>query len=148
MYLFSHGLRAIILSSPPTISSLKITDCSFRHASPRLWNLLPDSFRQPSQSCLESPPHSLVIITTISILHSFTPGSKPRLLLPPGQPSRIMGPDRTYYAHRFIFSNFSSFFTFLFVPCGRLSWLNVSFLQHVKYTASYHHMTRRNTGSH
>ena len=26
---------------------------------------------------------------------------------------------------------------FLFVPCGRLSWLPVSFLLHVKYTLSY-----------
>jgi len=26
---------------------------------------------------------------------------------------------------------------FLFVPCGRLSWLHVSFLLHVKYTVSY-----------
>jgi len=32
---------------PPTISSLKITDRSFRYASPRLWNQHPDSFRQP-----------------------------------------------------------------------------------------------------
>ena len=28
-------------------------------------------------------------------------------------------------------------FNFLFVPCGRLSWLPVSFLLHVKYTLSY-----------
>jgi len=26
---------------------------------------------------------------------------------------------------------------FLFVPCGGLSWLHVSFLLHVKYTLSY-----------
>ena len=26
---------------------------------------------------------------------------------------------------------------FLFIPCGRLSWLPVSFLLHVKYTLSY-----------
>ena len=45
-----------------------------------------------------------------------------------------MGLDWTYRAHRFIFS-FS--FTFLFVPRGRLSWLSVSFLLHVKYTVSY-----------
>ena len=30
-----------------------------------------------------------------------------------------------------------SHFNFLFVPCGRLSWLPVSFLLHVKYTL-YH----------
>ena len=41
-------------------SSLKITDRSFRYASPRLWNQLPDSVRQPRQSRLDSPPHSLV----------------------------------------------------------------------------------------
>jgi len=45
-----------------------------------------------------------------------------------------MGLDRTYNAHQFIFS-FS--FAFLFVPCGGLSWLPVSFLLHVKYTLSY-----------
>ena len=28
-------------------------------------------------------------------------------------------------------------FNFLFVPCGRLSWLPVSFLLHVKHTLSY-----------
>jgi len=33
---------------------------SFRYASPRLWNQLPDSFRQLHQSCLDSPPHPLV----------------------------------------------------------------------------------------
>jgi len=27
--------------------------------------------------------------------------------------------------------------SFLFIPCGRLSWLPVSFLLHVKYTLSY-----------
>ena len=30
-----------------------------------------------------------------------------------------------------------SHFNFLFIPCGRLSWLPVSFLLHVKYTLSY-----------
>ena len=42
------------------LSSLKITYRSFRYASPRLWNQLPDSFRQPHQSCLDSPTHPLV----------------------------------------------------------------------------------------
>jgi len=30
-----------------------------------------------------------------------------------------------------------SHFHFLFIPCGRLGWLPVSFLLHVKYTLSY-----------
>jgi len=46
-----------LLSPFVASSSLKITDHSFRYASPHLWNQLPDSFRQ---SCLDSPPHSLV----------------------------------------------------------------------------------------
>jgi len=44
------------------------------------------------------------------------------------------GLDRTYHAHHFIFS-FTLYF--LFIPCGGLSWLPVSFLLHVKYTLSY-----------
>jgi len=58
-----HNTRSssvVTLSRPPTISSLKITDRSFRYASPRLWNQLPDSFRQPRKSCFDSPPHSFV----------------------------------------------------------------------------------------
>ena len=47
----------------------------------------------------------------------------------------ITGPDRTYHASRFILVCFS--LIFLFVPCGRLSWLHVSFLLHVKYTLWY-----------
>jgi len=50
--------QVVTLSRPPTISSLKITDRSCRYASPYLWNQLPDSFRQPRQSCLDSPPYS------------------------------------------------------------------------------------------
>jgi len=44
------------------------------------------------------------------------------------------GLDRTYHAYRCIFS-FT--FYFLFIPCGRLSWLPVSFLLHIKYTLSF-----------
>ena len=39
----THSSSVVTLSCPPTISSLKITDRSFRHSSPRLWNRLPDS---------------------------------------------------------------------------------------------------------
>jgi len=34
---------------------------------------------------------------------------------------------------------------FLFVPCGGLSWLRVSFLLHVKYTISYGIVSYRNS---
>jgi len=50
----------------------------------RCWNKLPDSFRQPRQSC---PIHLLIHLSAhlchhhhshhLSLLHSFTPGSKP-----------------------------------------------------------------------
>jgi len=45
--------------------------------------------------------------------------------------SMIMGLDlsRLFLVSHFIY--------FLFIPCGRLSWLSVSVLLHVKYTLSY-----------
>ena len=61
----TRSSSVVTLSRPPTISSLKITR-SFRYASPRLWNQLPDSFRQPHQSRLDSPPHSLVSSSLLS----------------------------------------------------------------------------------
>jgi len=45
-------VRYLTLSRPPTSSSLRITNCSFRYASPHLWNQLPISFRQP---CTKHP---------------------------------------------------------------------------------------------
>ena len=41
----THSSSVVTVSCLPTI--LKITDRSFRYASPHLWNQLPDSFRQP-----------------------------------------------------------------------------------------------------
>ena len=56
-----------------------VTDRSFRYASPRLWNQLPDSFRQPHHSCMmyrftSSSTSQLisVIIHKLVIHHSFT----------------------------------------------------------------------------
>ena len=78
-----------------------------------------------------------------SLLHSFTPGSKPtfstnpsylRLLLPTGLPSW----QRDWTGPIMLIVLFSvSHLIFLFIPCGWLSWLHVSFLLHVKYTLSY-----------
>jgi len=44
----TRSSSVVTLSRPPTISSLKVTDRSFRLASSRLWNQLPDFF--PSTS--------------------------------------------------------------------------------------------------
>ena len=90
---------------------------------------------QPSSTC---QPISLIIPTLI-IQHSFTPGSKPTfltnsyhlmLLLPAGLPRR------TGLIMHIILCLFSHL-NLLFIPCCRLSWLTVSFLLHVKYTLSY-----------
>ena len=78
-----------------------------------------------------------------SLLNSFAPGSKPifstnpfhvRLLLPTGLPSwQRDGTGPIMLIVLFLVS----YFNFLFVPCGGLSWLPISFLLHVKYTLSY-----------
>ena len=98
----THSSFVVTVSCPPTISTLKITDRSFRYASPRLWNQLPDLFRQPHHSRLDSPSHPLLNYLCHhphsrhpSLLHSSTPGSKPtfttnpshlKLFLPTGLP--------------------------------------------------------------
>ena len=56
----TRSSSVVTLSRPPTISSLKITDRSFSYAPPRLWNQLPDSFRQPHHCRLDSFPHPLL----------------------------------------------------------------------------------------
>jgi len=96
----------VTLSRPPTISSLKITDHSFRYASPRLWNQLPDSFRQPHHSCLDSSPHPLLSssLSSCTLSSSITPSLfhsrlktylfNRRFLLPTGLPhDNGTGPD-------------------------------------------------------
>jgi len=71
----------VTLSRPPTSSSLRITNRSFRYASPHLWNQLPVLFRQPctkhpadDDSLIHLPPahHS----HPPSHIHCFIPGSK------------------------------------------------------------------------
>ena len=119
-YRYGHPLRStrsssvVTLSRPPTISSLKITDCSFRYASPRLWNQLPDSFRQLRQSCLDSPPHVSSSLLSSPLSSSITPSlfhsrlktylstnpSHLRFLLPTGLPSSQRdwtGPCSSFY---------------------------------------------------
>jgi len=50
----------VTLARPPTSSSLRITNRSFRYASPCLWNQLPSSLRQPhfSPSVTVLPVHA------------------------------------------------------------------------------------------
>jgi len=62
----TRSSSVVTLSCLPTISSLKITDRSFRYASPHLWNQLPDSFHQPHHSRLDLPPHPLLNSSLLS----------------------------------------------------------------------------------
>jgi len=79
-----------------------------------------------------------------SLIHSFTPGSKPTFSTNPSHLRllylldclTITGLNRTGPITLIILF-LVSHLNFLFIPCGRLSWLHVSFLLHVKYTLSY-----------
>jgi len=61
----TRSSSVVTLARPPSLSSLKITDRSFRYASPCLWNQLPLSLRQPysgiSSSISNSPISSPII---------------------------------------------------------------------------------------
>ena len=82
----TRGSYHVTLARPPTSSSLRITDRSFRYASPYRWNQLPSSLRQPhsSPSVSDFPAddpatssYSLNSPLSSSITLSFTPGSRP-----------------------------------------------------------------------
>jgi len=120
--------------------SLLIDDCSFWCASPRLWNRLPASFRQPhpclsvSVSPLPTPvisPFSadLSLITSNSLTLSLLALNLPALqilptldsLPPSGPTTRIVHPDRIFWAILiFVFSSSRYFFCFWFHV---LDWL-------------------------
>jgi len=102
VYLHNLLSSVVTLSQLATVTSLKVTDCSFRCASLCLCNHFPDSFHPPCQSCLNSPGHARVSYVCChhhSQHHSFTSGSKPTistspshyngLLVPHGPPSWI-----------------------------------------------------------
>ena len=84
-----------------------------------------------------SPDSSMIVHVrrTIDELSTFsTIPSHLRLLLPTELPSW----QRDWTGPIMLIVLFLvSHFNFLFVPCGGLSWLPVSFLLHVKYTLSY-----------
>ena len=59
-------------SRPPT-SSLRITNRSFRYASPHLWNQLPVSFRQPgTKHPADDVTLTSHLLTTLTLHHTFT----------------------------------------------------------------------------
>ena len=73
----TRSSSVVTLSLPPTSSSLKITNRSFRYASHHLWNQLPVSFRQPCTKHPVMTSHSLIHLPpTPSHIHCSIPGSK------------------------------------------------------------------------
>ena len=58
----------VTLARPSTSSSLRITDCSFQYASPRLWNQLPAPLRQTCTNLSNLTPSSLSGISSIRAL--------------------------------------------------------------------------------
>jgi len=70
------------------------------------------------------------------IHHSFTLGSKPTFSTNPSHLRLLYLPDCLHDngTGTLIVLFLVSHFNFLFIPCGRLKWLPVSFLLHVKYT--------------
>ena len=74
----TRSSSVVTISRPPTSSSLKITNRSFQHTTPRLWNKLPHSFREPHPfwSFTFSKPYTdrihTVISTSVTINHSFS----------------------------------------------------------------------------
>jgi len=68
----TRSSSVITLARPPTSSSLKVTDRSFRYASPCLWNQLPLSLRQPHTGTSSSISDSPFSFTRYFFLFWFT----------------------------------------------------------------------------
>jgi len=129
----------VTLTQPPTSSSLRITDRSFRYASPCLWNQLPSSLRLPHFSPSVSdfpvhPPATSFHSVNFPISPSITPSlfhsrSRPTFstnLSPHRLPSGLRTDSTALWLVRFFWASrflFLFFFISLFclVPCGRLS---------------------------
>ena len=127
----TRSSSVITLARPSTRCTLKITDRSFRHASPRLWNQLPD-FSSASTSSISyrfttfswSRQLTSFGITTLllSPLHSFILASKPffsinptlhrPLVVPSGLIYGLHDCSSAFFAQRFYFC--FSFFRYQF----------------------------------
>ena len=66
---FRSSSLIIIITRPPSSSSLKVTDRSFRYASPSLWNNLPALFRQPRSSSVTTITRSITPSITSSLFY-------------------------------------------------------------------------------
>ena len=156
----TRSSSVVTLARPASSSSLKITDRSFRYASPCLWNQLPFSLRKPhsgtssfiSCSPIPSPITSsssdspLCTSITPSLFHSrlktylFHKSYPPLVsLLPPGLPRRTFACTVSSELLGFWFLFFSLFF--VSGKCARLSWPSRQLLSARKSTVSYRIVT-------
>jgi len=81
----------VTLARPPTSSSLRVTDRSFRYASPCLWNQLPASLRKPHPSLSNSDSALPTPVTSSCYVDSPLSSTTPSLFL-----SRLKP---TYFTH-------------------------------------------------
>jgi len=90
----TRSSSVVTLARPPTLSSLKITDRSFRYASPCLWNQLPLSLRQP-----HSGTNSFISYSPIA--SPITSSSSDSPLCTAITPSLFHSRLKTYLFHKF-----------------------------------------------
>jgi len=117
----TRSSSVVTISRPPILPHLSIiTNRSFRHAAPRIWNKLPHSFREPYphpglspshyptqvRSTLSSPPvtinHSLFF--TLDLKHSSPSSPFHRRFHHHWTDLMDSRPDRFSFAHRFCFN--------------------------------------------
>ena len=118
----TRSSSVVTLAWPPSSSFLKITDRSFRYASPCLWNQIPFSLRQPhsgtSSSFFYSPIPSAITSSSSDspLCTSITPSLFHSRLIPGLKPTAFTYPT----PDRFLIL----FFPYFFVSgsCAKLSW--------------------------
>ena len=152
----------ITLTRPPTSSSLRITDRSFQYASPRLWNQLPASLRQPRTNHSDCDSFRPTSATSFSTVDSpLSPSITPSLFH-----SRL----KTFLFHKyfhprlpslfqtdlvvscpapfllsisiFVLSFFSFLLVLVFGSVRQIKLASVSFRAHIKIAISYHNIIR------
>jgi len=96
----TRSSSVVTLARPPSSSSLKITDHSFRYASPCLWNQLPLSLRQPHSGTSSDSPITSPI-TSSSFVSQLCSSLTPSLFH-----SRL----KNYLLHKFYSRSFTSSF--------------------------------------
>jgi len=75
----TRSSSVVTISRPPTSSFLKITNRSFQHTAPRLWDKLPHSFRKAHPHPSLSPSHYPTQVGSTLSSPPFSPPTTPSL---------------------------------------------------------------------